>query len=175
MNDERPIDLTDEEARVALRDGSVLVRRPVAIDDSLVDADDTVFGKRQPGIPTNAANVRMCGDYLKCDAPDGSSAVSARVECPFGSWGDRLWVRETWRPDFSHDPDDTRYLADYPTDPEGIELSCRDLHPWEPPETMPRERSRLVLRIASIGVGNVGGVWHWDVILDAAGGLNDSD
>lgn len=174
MNDERPIDLTDEEVRTAQRDLMVRLRMPVAIDDSLVDADVVVLGKRQPGIPTNAANVRMCGDYLKCDAPDGSSAVSARVECPFGSWGDRLWVRETWRPDFSHDPDDTRYLADYPTDPEGIDLSRRDLHPWEPPETMPRERSRFTLRIASVGVENIGGSWHWSVVLDVAGGRSGS-
>lgn len=94
---ERPILFSAPMVRAILAGEKTQTRRIVAIDDKPISARAADKGKRQRGIPTNAVNVRFLGPYLKCDAPVGSATVSARVECPYGDIGDRLWVRETWR------------------------------------------------------------------------------
>lgn len=103
---DRPMLFSGAMVRAILDGSKTKTRRLVRIDDTpitkamadrMVERDDAY----QKGIPTNAQNVRMCGSYLKCDAPPGSETVSARVLCPYGESyefnGDRLWVRETHR------------------------------------------------------------------------------
>jgi len=89
--------------------------------------------------------------------------------CPFGGPGDRLWVRETWSPDHRHvyPCPTTVYRADGYVD-EPIEcrcsfdqrrsgqtcaecLKCAGFK-WRPSIFMPRNRSRLSLRVTGVRV-----------------------
>lgn len=70
------------------------------------------------------------------------------VKCPYGSPGDRLWVRETWCHIGSHTGphtgvrtiEDVRYKAD------------GDGYVWRPSIFMPRWASRITLEIVSVRV-----------------------
>lgn len=94
---ERPILFSAPMIRAILEGRKTVTRRIVRVDDTPITEAAWRAHKRQRGIPSNAQNVRMCGSYVKCDAPAGSATVSSRVECPYGWGGDRLWVRETLR------------------------------------------------------------------------------
>jgi hypothetical protein len=74
------------------------------------------------------------------------------VACPHGAVGQTLWVRETWRPDASHDPDDTLYRADVSEEWERV---CGNLVKWRPSIFMPRQRSRIDLSVTSLAVERV--------------------
>lgn len=69
--------------------------------------------------------------------------------CPYGAPGDHLWVRETWRPDASHDPDDTIYRADVCA--ERI-AEFDGIVKWHSSRFMPRVRSRITLDVVSVRV-----------------------
>lgn len=81
--------------------------------------------------------------------------VEKKLRCPYGQTGDRLWVRETWKPTgifWDKRPSDTRcgarfaYKADY-------ERLKRDaLIKWRTPIHMPRWASRITLEIRNIKV-----------------------
>lgn len=147
---EVPVDLSTSEVRELIRRGSLTLIRPIAIDDTPITDADADANVKQRGIPSNAANLRFIGPYLKCNSPYGSVTVSSRVECPFGRYvGKRVWVRETWRPDSSHDPDDTRYFADLAED---LSDNWCDPSEWQEPETMPRTRSRLLMVVVGFGI-----------------------
>ena len=78
-----------------------------------------------------------------------------RIRCPYGQPGDRLWVRETWKPVWEEDtgfcgvafgaggmPEDDHRAGEY--------LNGSD-H-WRSPVTMPRWASRIWLEIKSVRV-----------------------
>lgn len=163
---ERPILFSGEMVRAILDGRKTQTRRVVRIDDSPVLVGKNVL-RRQRGIPADASNVRMCGPYLKCDAPAGSDTVSSRVTCPYGAPGDRLWVRERF---FVNHWDCVRgplpkshpecnppgglaeiiYRADgdfsaHYEQPEGPQV-------WRPSIHMPRWASRITLDVVSVGV-----------------------
>jgi hypothetical protein len=93
---DRPILFSAPMVRAILDGRKTQTRRIVRVDDRILAEADVKAGRMQRGIPPDAENVRMCSHYVKCDAPAGSATVSCRVPCPYGSPGDRLWVRETW-------------------------------------------------------------------------------
>jgi hypothetical protein len=78
-----------------------------------------------------------------------------RIRCPYGSPGDRLWVRETWRP--SQVEGKAWYAA-----------TCGDgLHGrWRPSIHMPRWASRLTLEIAGVRVERVQDITEADAIAE---------
>lgn len=74
-------------------------------------------------------------------------------KCPYGTAGDRLWVRETWGTDIEYGatkPSDLPHIANiyYRTDGEGQP----GLDQWRPSIFMPRWASRLNLQIIKVGV-----------------------
>ena len=69
--------------------------------------------------------------------------------CPYGIPGDRLWVRETWRADSSHDPEDTIYRADLRDD---WVAEMGSSVTWRPSIFMPRVRSRITLEVSGVRV-----------------------
>ena len=75
------------------------------------------------------------------------SGCLADVPCPYGAPGDDLWVRETWRAD-DFDPPGTIYAADHPD----LLDDVRGIIRWRPSIHMPRNRSRITLRVASVRV-----------------------
>ena len=102
--------------------------------------------------------------------------------CPFGSVGDRLWVRETWRaawdPKFGHG---VIYKSDGAFGfANGIDAPCRDgyewivehygcdprTEPWRPSIHMPRWASRLTLEITGVKVERIQVCSHADAIAE---------
>lgn len=169
---ERFITLTPREVRSVLSGSSVSILRPIAIDDTPISEADAMACAHQRGIPTHAQNVRMCGFYVKCDAPNGSATVSSRVDCPFGHFGDALKARE----DFAeYEPDDiqgtrTYYRADYPDG--RCQVSPGFWLEWTPGDAMPTELARLTLTIESVGLARdpQSGAWSWDIRVRLTGG-----
>ena len=72
--------------------------------------------------------------------------------CPYGAVGDRLWVRETWRPMYT---DGAIYLADAGTHRlnAATEAEAKASWPgWKPSIHMPRRHSRINLEITGVRV-----------------------
>lgn len=82
--------------------------------------------------------------YTESDAAEVNATPRL---CPYGSPGDDLWVRETWRAD-DFDPPGTIYAADHPE----LLDDVRGIIRWRPSIHMPRNRSRITLRVASVRV-----------------------
>ena len=85
--------------------------------------------------------------------------------CPFGAVGDRLWVRETFRPwheidtycgcyDICTCPSEPATPACYLADGHSIEQEDRDEYgvKWRPPIHMPRWACRIILEITGVRV-----------------------
>ncbi|HGH5415632.1 TPA: hypothetical protein ACJI3M_003240 [Citrobacter freundii] len=74
--------------------------------------------------------------------------------CPFGTVGDRIWVRETWAEAGASAPDLKLYRANYP---EHVPTHYENVPPadeirWTPSIHMPRCASRLTLEITGVRV-----------------------
>lgn len=93
-------------------------------------------------------------------AMDGGSLLDFAVPSPYGSVGERLYVRETWQhSNFSFGPFDEDcsvfYRADYMDDPHGPdgEKSPEGRYrSWKPAIHMPRAASRIDLEITGVRV-----------------------
>lgn len=75
------------------------------------------------------------------------------IKCPYGKPGDRLWVRETWRKECCPDcvggiSVKVRYRADG-------EISAGKVAKWKSSIHMPREASRITLKIDEIKVERI--------------------
>lgn len=86
--------------------------------------------------------------------------------CPYGSPGDYLWVRETWA---EHETDDvqgtrTYYRADH-ADGEAQVRPGMFLR-WTPSIHMPRNRSRITLRVASVRVERLHAITMKDIVAE---------
>lgn len=129
-----------------------IVKLPTPSGDVLIDPGGTeLFGP---------------GPYLKVyEGARGDSQMYPRIRCPYGTPGDRLWVREThaFAPTV-HEPDDWR---DNPDDwdtiyrADGDERPWRTSHdedadeiapPWRPSIFMPRWASRITLEVTGVRV-----------------------
>jgi len=149
---ERPILFSGEMVRAILAGTKTQTRRLVRVDDTPITSKDVAANKRQLGIPSDARNVRFtAGVYLKCDAPAGSMTVSARVECPYGEPGDRLWVRETHALNVPgcEQQRGVSYRADH-QDPKGD--GPANQMTWRPSIHMPRWASRITLEVTGVRV-----------------------
>lgn len=79
---------------------------------------------------------------------------------PYGWVGDRLWVREAWKPCYD-DGSGTMTRAD-----------CKDerITGWKPSIHMPRSRSRLTLEIVSVRVERLQKITEEDALAEGAAG-----
>lgn len=106
------------------------------------------------------------------------------VRCPYGAPGDRLWVREAWRPWF----DESEYaVVQYRADgatrkPEGLDVAtgwnfahecddATDESPWRSPLFMPRWASRLTLEVVEVRVQRVQDISGEDAVAEGAAGF----
>lgn len=72
--------------------------------------------------------------------------LSPWINCRYGRPGDRLWVRETWRPDsMRRGQQKAWYRADFSEDEAAMKT-------WRPSIFMPRWASRLTLEVTSVRV-----------------------
>ena len=101
------------------------------------------------------------------------------VDCPYGQPGDRLWVRETFSPDFAnHYPfDQFWYAADNDRQLEieilngvrGIFSPESNVHVpfrWRPSIHMPRAASRILLEIVSVRVERLQDISEADALAE---------
>lgn len=79
--------------------------------------------------------------------PTWFDAAGKTYQCPYGQAGDRLWVRETWRPNPAIPSDGLWYRADW--HPQGEIVHDKG---WKPSIYMPRWASRILLEVVSVWV-----------------------
>ncbi|PXK07026.1 hypothetical protein DMR34_10960 [Klebsiella variicola] len=84
--------------------------------------------------------------------------------CPFGSIGDRIWVRETWAEAGASAPDLKLYRANYP---EHVPSIYENVPPteeirWTPSIHMPRWASRILLEITDVRVEQLNAISQED-------------
>lgn len=87
------------------------------------------------------------------------------ANCPYGKSGDRLWVRETWRPAISDSHECFAYKADN-------KYKCgkdapTDYQPeWKPSIHMPRSACRLILEVSDVRVERLQDISEEDAIAE---------
>lgn len=143
----RPVVFGGDEVKAAMAGEVVTVASPVGM---------TCFGRSTtPGYDwtwRGTAPIRSLAQQSRSTSgvwQDVRSDELMRLY-PYGPTGVSMWVRETWRPDSSHDPEDTLYRADVPPDyPEDVARIIR----WSSATSMPRVRSRLSVSVLDRGVG----------------------
>lgn len=96
--------------------------------------------------------------------------------CPFGTVGDRIWVRETWAEAGAGAPDLKIYRANYPAHvPSHYENvpPAEDIR-WTPSIHMPRWASRILLEITDVRVERLNSISEedcWAEGIEAVDGL----
>lgn len=124
--------------------------------------------------PNCQSRVIECG-------PDYPDDHTDQVMCPYGAAGDRLWVRETWKPHCGGPISDeyplgtcVKYAADFVmlkpsrwTDDEGRWCEAHeDETKWRPSIFMPRWSSRITLEIVSVRVERLQDISEADAIAE---------
>jgi hypothetical protein len=178
---ERGILFSDDMVRAILDDRKTQTRRIAKLPPwtawASVDPGGTIFGP---------------GPYLKAHrgepVPDDVGAME-RVHCPYGTVGDRLWVRETFQFFYApgsggafpatcmKDANAIRYRATpdrvvaYPTSVKAWEdtPNPKSEHGWRPSIFMPRWASRITVEIAEVRVQRLGDISEEDAKAEGLG------
>lgn len=94
--------------------------------------------------------------------------------CPYGKPGDRLWVRETFAPDFEHN----RYFYRADCDDDGTVphlingsglgggVGNAQINKWKPSINMPRAASRILLEVTNVRVERLQDISHSDAVSE---------
>ncbi len=125
------------------------------------------------GSGSSIRGAKILSDSGYCD---GGYSHHAYMKCPYGQVGDRLWVRETWRPAWAVNPagisgSGIQYKSD------GIiygRVEALSAYPecqfspkkWHPSIHMPRWASRITLEITEVRVERVQEIDSWDCIYE---------
>lgn len=93
---------------------------------------------------------------------------SGWIKCPYGSPGDRLWVRETWFSSTPKTPSRVRYAADDLIRLEDGLFARAVCKPpkWRPSIFMPRWASRITLEIVAVRVERLQDISDADAIRE---------
>lgn len=158
-----PILMTGEMVRAVLSGRKTQTRRVI----------DGVNGKMPEGLEEYQVHaVRLVDGFLQGIVGDSSDFVQLvhgqgknyqgiPTRCPYGSPGDRLWVKET----FGLIPEDGGTYVYRATGPEwGTECGLK----WKPSIFMPREASRITLEITDIRVERVQDISEEDARAEGA-------
>lgn len=107
----------------------------------------------------------------------------ALTSCSFGVVGDRLWVRETWRPQYSDGPAGRQFYIEFPGDApiqppnygyvppdsgygQKIYEIWKSHNHWKPSIHMPRWASRITLEITEIRVQRLQDITANDAVAE---------
>lgn len=112
---------------------------------------------------------------LECGIDHENSQSYYREHCPFGTIGDRIWVRETWAEAGAGAPELQLYRANYPehvpSHYENVPLA-EDIR-WTPSIHMPRWASRILLEITDVRVERLQAITLGDICKEFGCGLYD--
>lgn len=113
-----------------------------------------------------------CGEYtgwvIECGAP-----LLLPRKCPYGTVGDRLWVKQTWSPDhaafYPHFP--VVFKADSPVEIIGGRVfspeAVREFpFKWRSPRFMPKSVARLHLELTGVRVGRLQDISDADAVAE---------
>lgn len=118
-----------------------------------------------------------CEDYA------GNLVSAIDIKCPYGSPGDRMWVKEKWRPVWHDDlyctvqyaADSSYRKPDFSEEDRGLRFSdlCEqsgdNAEPWHPSIYMWREMSRLTLEVTGVRVERLQAISEADAIAEGCG------
>src|SRR5450759_1583123 len=151
--------MTPETLREAIREHPILFSTPMI--QALLAGKKTqtrrVVKLRKGDTVGNISSGGKIEEYIICDK-DGDE-VPFEFTCPYGSIGDRLWVRETWADGL--DASTMKHFAVY--------KASHGLLPgqkWRPSIFMPRWASRITLEITGVKVERVQEISGQDVIAE---------
>ena len=92
------------------------------------------------------------------------------IKCPYGSPGDRLWVRETWAPHADDESEKAkRPLIFYRADGDDGRGNPH-INRWRPSIHMPRWASRILLAVKNVRVERVQDISEEDADAEGFGG-----
>lgn len=154
---ERPILMSAPMVRAILAGTKTQTRRVVK--------QHKAFGEWGVNGPDDAYDATTDDDGQGFFLVAGDHGYAGPVPCPYGQPGDRLWVRETWSPDFAnYYPHDRAFYAADKHHQVDIEVrdGVRGIYSpesrvfvpfkWRPSIHMPRLASRITLEIVSVRV-----------------------
>jgi hypothetical protein len=173
---ERPILFKAEMVRAILSGAKTQTRRTVNTERGpIIGIED------DPRYPSGATLLTDGGTY------NGKSALGvydigsdeARKCCPYGTRGDRLWVRETWQVVSGNDR--ARRICNNPTPDVGwIEYAAtprpdEPAYKWRPSIFMPRWASRITLEITEVRVERLNDISRGDATAEGCPFPNMAD
>jgi hypothetical protein len=113
--------------------------------------------------PFSLCDARGCCAWGETgDEGDGWWPKDGAIRCPYGTIGDRLWVRETFTETTPTEPLNRKYV--YKTDYDGIHNST--MFKWKPSIFMPRAASRIMLEITNVRVERLNGISDQDATAE---------
>lgn len=129
---------------------------------------------------TKTQTRRLCKpEWLRClDPDDAEDRAQAIARCPYGAPGDRLWVKEAWRPRVPHEPPDSAdVFVTYAADGEERYFDEHQADDnWTMPKAakmgnvtplfMPRWASRITLEITDMRVERVQSISDADIAAE---------
>lgn len=187
---ERPIIFSGEMVKAILDGKKTMTRRAV---------------KTQPRDECTEIATSACFghvEYRSTSEDRQTQSILAKIKCPYGKIGDRLWVRETWAPVNSCGESALAYKADNEiiclseneefldeygtlnyTDPRLAKYAFADWADdlvngvegaWKSPITMPRWASRILLEITDIRVERLNDISGADAVKEGIVSMTQS-
>ena len=158
----KPIIMSTEDVRGILDGRKAMARRVVKPQPTHWDDGERIYDKDSIVGPEFYAPVRVDknGEQYPGKEVYGIYSDDGEYGCKAPCQpGDVLYVRETWG-DYGGCTGYYVYRADYPHDAKGYwyekeHINWCDLPDWHSPVTMPREASRLFLRVTDVRVERV--------------------
>ena len=179
---ERPILFSGPMVRAILEGRKTQTRRPVKGEPQVRLLDrvrgDFPFHKINACAGIHAARLNKHGavSVLADDRENELGVKPGEFEwlCPYGAPGDRLWVRETWRLQFTgrdtiwEFPDGATMKRDLPDDADthAKRLIQTGRGGWRPSIHMPRWASRLTLEVVRVRVERLDVISEADAIAE---------
>ena len=161
-----PLVCTDHSVRMILRDIKIASRRAIRKPKDLSDRCDACWSAATPVLAERQASFRLSNgpvehlsylDVPRCEHLPGRGVHDGRVRSPYGTRGDKLWIRETCREleDGSFD-----YRADH-SDEEAYQL-----RPWKNVRFVPKRSARIWLEVLEVRAEPVQAITPDDVVRE---------
>lgn len=93
---------------------------------------------------------------------DKTTGCEFPIKSPYGTIGDQLWVKETWRPKQHHFPTGPHFEYRATAEEDGNPTEG----PWQPSIFMPREARRITLEITYIKVERLQEITPGEAVLE---------